>query len=127
MAPRRLPRADQFTYVADSLPGSPTNLSAALGVGEAGLSWSPPSSDGGSPITSYTVDITDTTTSTPLTPVTVSGTPPPTNADLTGLTPGHTFSFAVAATNAVGTGPTSAALSELHAGAVLPAHPGPDL
>ena len=27
--------ADQFTYVADSLPGSPTNLSAALGVGEA--------------------------------------------------------------------------------------------
>ena len=58
--------ADQFTYVAASLPGAPTNLSATLGVGEAGLSWSSPSSDGGSPITSYTVDITDTTTSTPL-------------------------------------------------------------
>jgi hypothetical protein len=115
--------ADQFTFVAPSAPGAPTNLSATLGVGEANLSWNAPSSDGGSPITSYTVDITDTTTSTALTPVTVSGSPAPLNADLTGLTPGNAYSFTVTATNAVGMGPTSVALAELLPAPYFPVAP----
>ena len=70
---------------------------------------------------------TDNTTSTPITPVTVSGAPPATNADLTGLTAGDSYSFAVSATNSLGTG---AGLGHAHraaAGAVLPGRPGPDL
>ena len=55
--------------------------------------------------------------------MTVSGTPPATNADLTGLTPGHAYSFTVAATNAVGTGPPSAALSELMPAPFFPLTP----
>jgi hypothetical protein len=115
--------ADQFTFVAPTVPGAPTNLSATLGIGQAGLSWSPPSSDGGSPISSYTVDITDTTTSTTLPTVTVSGSPPATDANLTGLTPGNAYSFTVTATNGVGTGPPSAALAELMPAPFFPLTP----
>ena len=98
--------ADTWTTVSN-LPGAPTNLTASLGIGQANLSWSAPG-NGGSPITSYTVAITDTTTSSTLPPVTVPGSPPPTGTPLTGLTPGHAYSFSVSAANAVGTGPSSA-------------------
>ena len=54
-------------------------------VGQAALSWTAPN-QGASPITSYSVATTDTTTSTTLSPVVVSGTPA-TNVNLTSLTP----------------------------------------
>src|SRR5439155_1881010 len=38
-----------------SAPGAPTNLQAIPGNGNVSLTWSAPSSDGGSPITTYTV------------------------------------------------------------------------
>ena len=53
----------------------------------------------------------------------VSGTPPATNADLTGLTPGDSYSFAVSATNSLGTGVGSATLTELLPAPYFPVAP----
>jgi chitodextrinase len=39
----------------------------------------------------------------------VTGSPPATSVTISGLTPGTTYTFKVSATNAVGTGPLSAA------------------
>ena len=86
-------------------PGAPTGVSAVANDGSATVSWSPP--DSGSPITSYT--ITPLIGATKQTPVTVSGTPLPTSATVSGLTNGTAYTFVVTATNAIGTGPTSAA------------------
>ena len=69
------------------------------------MSWTAPA-DGNSPITSYSV--TPATGSTTLPPTVVTGNPPVTNATISGLTNGDTYTFTVTATNAVGTGPPSA-------------------
>jgi len=70
------------------------------------VSWTAPS-NGGSAITGYTV--TPFIGTTAQTPTTVTGNPPATTATVSGLTNGTAYTFTVAATNAVGTGPASAA------------------
>jgi len=72
--------------------------------------WTGPS-NGGSPITSYTV--TPYVGSVARTPVTVSGTPPATVATVAGLANGTSYTFTVSATNAVGTSVASAATSQV--------------
>ncbi len=108
--------------VTGTQPGAPTGLAAILGVGQATLSWTAPN-QGASPITSYSVAATDTTTSSTLSPVVVSGTPPATNVALTGLTAGDAYSFTVSATNEDGTGATSAPLAELLPAPFFPVAP----
>jgi hypothetical protein len=98
--------SNAVTPAAATVPAAPTSVSAAAGSASASVSWTAPS-NGGSAITSYTV--TPYAGSTALTPTTVSGNPPATTATVTGLTNGTTYTFKVAATNAVGTGPQSAA------------------
>jgi hypothetical protein len=99
-------------------PGIPTGVSAVGGNGQASVTWGAPSS-GGSPITSYTV--TPYAGSTALAPTTVTGSPPPPNATVTGLTNGTAYTFTVIATNAIGASAASAASN-----AVTPANnPGP--
>ena len=86
-----------------AVPGVPTSVSASPGEGGATVSWAPPW-DGGSPITSYT--ITPYVGSTAGSPTTVAG--PVTSAAISGLADGTSYTFTVAATNSVGTGPASA-------------------
>jgi hypothetical protein len=98
--------ADKFTY---GTPNAPTGLQAVAGDGEATLTWTPPTA--GSPITSYTVVASPggaTTTVSPVVPA----------ATVTGLTNGTLYTFTVAATNSVGTGPVSAASSAVTPAAV---------
>ncbi len=86
-----------------TVPGAPIGVSAAPGNGQATVSWTAPVSNGGSAITGYTV------TSSPggLT-ATTAGT---TSAVVIGLTNNTPYTFTVTATNAIGTGPASAASS----------------
>ncbi len=85
-------------------PGAPASVTASAGKLAATVSWSSPSSNGGAAITGYTV------TSSPdnKTCVWLSG---PLSCTVGGLSAGVSYSFTVKATNAVGTGPPSAASS----------------
>jgi hypothetical protein len=83
------------------VPSAPTNVVASSGNAQATVTWNPPASTGGSPITSYQVVAS---------PGGASMTTPDGNttmATFTGLTNGTAYTFTVAATNAVGTGPAA--------------------
>ena len=75
------------------------------------MSWTAPSSNGGSAITGYTV--TPYIGSTAQTPKTVTGSPLPTSTTVTGLTNGSAYTFTVKATNNIGTGPESTGSSQV--------------
>lgn len=78
-------------------PSPPTRVSAVAGDTSATVSWSPPSDDGGSPVTAYTVyaDSWQVCRTTALT------------CNATGLTNGTPYTFTVSATNSVGTSAAS--------------------
>ena len=87
-------------------PAAPTNVVATAHASSAAVSWTAPS-NGGSPLTKYTV--TPFIGTTAQTATTVTGSPPATSVTVSGLSAGTTYTFKVSATNAVGTGPQSAA------------------
>lgn len=94
------------SQLATTVPAAPTGLAATASDGTVGLSWTAPS-NGGSPITSYTVKW-GTQAGGPYTDTeTVSGT----QASIDGLTNGVTYHFVVSATNAEGEGPNSLEVS----------------
>jgi large repetitive protein len=94
------------SYPADDVPTAPTITSAVAGSGQAAVSFSPPASDGGAPVTSYTVTATDHT-SPPHGGQTVNDAASP--ITVTGLTNGDSYTFIVTAANSAGIGPASAA------------------
>lgn len=97
--------SNPVTPFAPTVPGAPTAVSAVAGNAQATVSWTKPTSDGGSPINSYSVRAL------------VGGLPtgigvfiaaPATSGTMTGLTNGTTYTFTVHATNAVGDSAESA-------------------
>jgi hypothetical protein len=99
-APAPAPAVQQDTPAA---PGAPTGLTATPGNGAATLSWSAPSSDGGSPVSAYLIDGGTSPSDTSIQD-TVGGH----TATISGLTNGTTYSFSVHAQNAAGDGPAVA-------------------
>jgi fibronectin type 3 domain-containing protein len=97
-------------------PGAPTNVTATGGNTQATVSFSAPSSDGGSPITSYTV------TSSPG-GLSASGTSSP--IVVGSLANGTAYTFTVTATNAIGTGLASSPSNSVtpSAAATVPSAP----
>ena len=82
-----------------SAPGAPTINSVTTASGSANLNFTAPASDGGSPVTSYTVTsvpggFTATGNSSPVT--------------VNGLTNGQSYTFTISATNSIGTSQPSA-------------------
>jgi FtsP/CotA-like multicopper oxidase with cupredoxin domain len=82
-------------------PGAPLIGPATAGNGSATVTWTPPASDGGSPITGYWIRVVDAAGAT-------FGNPWAAASDATslvvgGLTNGQTYRFDVTAGNAVGT------------------------
>src|SRR5262249_12117322 len=85
-------------------PGPPTGEGATPGNGQAWVTFTPPVSDGGAGITSYTVTASPggRPASGPAAPIVV-----------TGLSNGTSYTFTVTATNSVGTGPVSSPSAQI--------------
>jgi hypothetical protein len=83
-----------------SAPGAPGSVSATAGNGQATVSFTTPPTNGGGPISSYTVTASpgNATATGAASPLTVAG-----------LTNGTAYTFTVTATNGAGTGSASAA------------------
>jgi hypothetical protein len=90
--------SNSVTPTAPTAPGVPTGVAATAGDTNATVSWIAPS-DGGSPITGYTV------TSDP--GAIVATTTGATSVLVPGLTDGTTYTFTVTATNAINTSGSS--------------------
>ena len=102
-----------------TVPTAPLSLVATGGSSKVTLSWAHPTSDGGSSITNYV--IWRGTTSGGETVLTTVG--DVTSWVDTGVTNGTRYFYKVAASNSVGTGPTSTEASATPAAATLPTEP----
>ena len=102
-------QSNTITPPGIGVPSAPTGATAVAGDTQAFVTWTVSSSNGGSPITSYTVNVLDNGIGTAIF-VTV---PPPafgSNTDsalVGGLTNGHSYTFTVQATNIAGFGAAS--------------------
>ena len=93
------PAATSTPTTPIGLPDAPTSVSGVSGAAQATVSWTAPSSTGGSAITSYTV------TSSPGGYTCTTST---TSCVVTGLTNGTAYTFTVKASNGVGSSSSSA-------------------
>ena len=105
---------------AASVPTAPSGVSASAGNASATVGWIAPS-NGGSPITSYTV--TPFIGAVAQAPTTVTGAPPAISTVVNSLTNGVEYTFTVTATNDVGTGVASAASNTVTPSAGAPSCP----
>jgi len=91
--------------IPGTAPDPPAISLVTVGIASATIAWTPPVSDGGAPVTSYTVVAGDVTT-----PAnggeTCTWTTGPLACTVTGLTIGDTYVLGVSATNDVGTSTT---------------------
>jgi len=106
--------------VPPAVPAAPGIGAASFGNASATVRWTPPATDGGSPITGYLVRAVDTAGNQvgALRPAAATAT----SLTVTGLANGSAYRFQVAAANAAGTGPNSA-LSAVVVPATVPGAP----
>jgi hypothetical protein len=107
--------SNAVTPLTDLAPAAPTNVNAAPATSSARVSWTAPGSDGGTPVTGYTITPFVGATAQPSTTAAASAT----SATVTGLTNGTAYTFKVKATNAVGDSPQSAASNSATPGFTL--------
>jgi hypothetical protein len=113
------PNGFTWSAVPGTVAAAPTGPAALSGNASATVTWTDPTSNGGSPITAY--DVYASTTSPPST----SGTPNATvsgasasSASITGLTNGTPYFFVVTAVNSVGQSLASSVTSTIPAATV---------
>ena len=97
-------------------PGQAGSVSATAGDASASVSWAAPSSGG--PVTTYT--ITPYIGPAAQSPTTVTGSPAPTSAIVTGLTNGTAYTFTVTGSNPNGSSPPSTASNAVTPSASAP-------
>ena len=105
-----------LTVIPISTPGQPTNLSTVVGNGSATVTFTAPTSNGGSVITSYNVTATPTSGGTAIVANGVNS-----SITVSGLVSGYSYTFTVSANNSVGTGSPSVATQPIIIGAEIPA------
>ena len=98
-----------------TVPNAPQSVTATASNGQATITWSAPTTNGGSAITGYTV------TGLPGGTATVGGST--LTATITGLTNGTTYSFTVHAANSLGNSAESAFSNNVTPSAPLPTAP----
>jgi len=103
-------------FVPAPTPGQVGNVSGTPGPGSVNLRWSAPSTGG--PVTTYTV--TPYIGSAAQKATNVTGTPPTTGTNITGLTSGTPYTFTVQASNPNGAGPSSEPSSPVTPTAAFP-------
>jgi hypothetical protein len=84
-----------------AVPGAPTGVTATPGNASASVSWTAPTSNGGSPINGYVVRAAPGS-------ATASAGPSSNSAVVSGLSNGTSYTFTVVAQNAAGSSPASA-------------------
>lgn len=107
--------SNTVTPLTDLPPAAPTNVTAAPATSSARINWTAPGSDGGTPVTGYTITPFIGATAQPSTTAGASAT----STTVTGLTNGATYTFRITATNSVGDSPLSAASSAVTPGVTL--------
>jgi hypothetical protein len=98
------PSSAEVSAIPKTVPGVPTNVTATVGNGEATISFTAPTDNGGSTITGYVV--------TP-NPGNITATGTGTSITVTGLSNGTTYTFTVKAVNVLGNGQDSVASSAI--------------
>ena len=97
--------SNSITTTAARVPGAPTGVSAsATGSTSASVSFSAPSDNGGTAITSYTA-ISN--------PDSVTGSSSGSPISVSGLSDGKSYTFSVYATNSIGNGPASSSSNSI--------------